>query len=151
MEAVEKVWRLAHTLVDMDEHESVSVHVKVIREIAEAMSQLDTERRARQSLEEDLVELQTQRTILSKTNEALNTEVKHLHEKIDSIYLAVDDMRDRWLRWEQAGELTLMSVVMDFASVMLGEYSKWFGAPDEEARITGLEHLTKAVQQEAAP
>jgi chromosome segregation ATPase len=158
MEAIEKIQRLAHTLADMDEHESVDVHVKVIREIAEAMSQLDTERRARLSLEEDLVELQAQRDILHKAMDTLyeklkasTAEVKHLQAKVDSVYHALDEMRDRWLAWEQAGELTLVSVVLDFASMVLGEYSKWFGAPDEEARITGLEKLKGTVLKECAP
>jgi chromosome segregation ATPase len=75
--------------------------VKVIREIAEALAQVDTDRRVRESLEEDLIELQTQRGILVRTQDSLyaelktyKTELRHAQGKLQSLYRAAGRMRE---------------------------------------------------------
>jgi hypothetical protein len=103
-ETMEKMGRLVHSLTDKEDHEAVEVSVKVIREMAEALSAADMDRRARMTLEDDIVELQTQRNILLRTQDSLHGELKtyrvalrHAQGKLQSLYRAAGRMREALL------------------------------------------------------
>jgi len=100
-EAVEKMRCLVHSLSDKEDHESVEVSVRVIREIHDALRQADTNQRVCESLEHDLIELQTQRGILVRTQDSLyaelktyKTELRHTQGKLNMLYRAANRMRE---------------------------------------------------------
>jgi len=100
-EAIDKMRYLLQSLADKEGHESVEVAVRVIRELGEALSEADTDRRVRESLEIDLIELQTQRSVLMRTQDGLydelNTykrELRLAQAKLNALYRAAGKMRD---------------------------------------------------------
>ena len=100
-EAIEKMRYLLQSVVEKDDHESVEVSVKVIRELAEALAEGDTHQRVRESLEHDVVELQVQRDILVRTQDSLyaelktyKTELRHTQGKLNHLYRAAGKMRE---------------------------------------------------------
>lgn len=100
-DAVNKMKQLAYSVADKGDHEAVEVSVKVIREMAEAMSELDVDRRVRESLEHDVIELQTQRDILTKANDSLHDELKvrsgevsEARKNLGALWGAFDRMRE---------------------------------------------------------
>lgn len=103
-EAAEKMRCLVHSLTEKEDHEAIEVSVRVIREMAEAFAQADADRRARVSLEDDILELQTQRNILLRTQDSMSAELKtyrvalrHAQGKLQSLYRAAGRMREALL------------------------------------------------------
>lgn len=106
--AFEKMQYLTQSVAEKDDHDSVEVSVKVIRDIAIALSQADTDQRVRESLEIDIIELQTQRDILVRTQDSLyaelktyKTELRHTQAKLNHLYRAASKMREALLDYSR--------------------------------------------------
>jgi uncharacterized coiled-coil protein SlyX len=138
MEALKKLARLVYSCATMDNNESVNVGVHFLRELVASTDELEKQR------EMDVVDQEAERAIQKKMIEHLSVEMARRTQELqraeaalDSMYLALDRMADRWSAWQRAGELTLVNMVLDFSSVLIAEHLKWTKhGPDSDDRPT---------------